>query len=266
MQFLKAHYEKIILSIVLMGLAAAAALMPMKVSQEREKEEARKAELIGKKVIPFPTIDLSTNLAALDRLDKTEHLKLAGEHNLFNPVRWQRRPDGGIQKGATTGLNAVKITNITPLKLKVFFDGVTGDPGNLRYVIAVVKETERPGKQPRTTTKGGSTTFFVLDDIEGPPENPTAVKLTLKKPDGTKEKDPIIVTPQQPYERVIAYSADLSYEPEQLVKKSLRVRDEITFGGETYNVVAITPNEVVLSAKSNKKQTPIEFKPPEMNK
>ena len=50
MQFLKAHYEKIILSVVLLGLLAAAALMPMKVSAEREKEEQRKEVLLPKAV------------------------------------------------------------------------------------------------------------------------------------------------------------------------------------------------------------------------
>ena len=41
MQFLKAHYEKVILSIVLVGLAALAALMPLRVAQERERQDAR---------------------------------------------------------------------------------------------------------------------------------------------------------------------------------------------------------------------------------
>lgn len=266
MRFLKAHYEKIILSIVLLGLAAAAALMPMKVSAEREKEDARKTELIGKKVAPFPPIDLSSNVAALERLDQPEHLKLAGEHNLFNPVRWQRLPDGRIQKGASVGLNAVKIINITPLHLRVFFDGVTGEAPNFKYIISEIRENERAAKQPRTAVKGQENTWFKLEDVEGPPENPTAVKLTLKPTANTKEKDPVIVGPQQPYERIIGYSADLQYEPDNLIKKNLRVHDDITFGGETYNVVAITQNEVVLSAKSNKKQTPIEFKPQETNK
>jgi hypothetical protein len=40
----------------------------------------------------------------------------------------------------------------------------------------------------------------------------------------------------------------------------VKVKDELNFGGETYNIVAITANEVVLSAKSNKKQTVLEFK------
>jgi len=37
----------------------------------------------------------------------------------------------------------------------------------------------------------------------------------------------------------------------------------LNFGGETYNMVAITENDVTISAKSNKKQTTLEYKPPQ---
>jgi hypothetical protein len=258
MRFLKAHYEKIILSIVLLGLAAAAALMPMKVSEERRKEEDRKMQLIGKKVNPFPPIDMSTNQQTLARLDKPEKVKLSGEHNLFNPVRWQKTPTGDLIKGSVAGLNAVKITAINPLKLKIAYDGTSGSTqeNNLKYVIGVTKETDRSGKQRRTATPGTANPIFKLESINGPPENPTDLTILL-----SKETEPITITPTQPYERVIGYSADLDYPPENLKKKNLRVKDELSFGGETYTVVAITQNEVVLSAKSNKKQTTIELKP-----
>ncbi|MGV3773072.1 MAG: hypothetical protein ACO1QB_09240, partial [Verrucomicrobiales bacterium] len=60
MEFLKQHYEKIILSVVLLGLAAAAALMPMKVSEEKEKETARKEQLMPSTVKPIDEVDIST--------------------------------------------------------------------------------------------------------------------------------------------------------------------------------------------------------------
>src|SRR6188508_3029863 len=99
MQFLKTHYEKIVLSIVLLGLAAAAAFMPMRVSQEREKEEERQTILLPRTVKPLQPIDFTTNASSLARLDQPMRIKMGGEHNLFNPVRWQKRPDGGVIKG-----------------------------------------------------------------------------------------------------------------------------------------------------------------------
>jgi hypothetical protein len=65
MEFLKKHYEKLILSVVLLGLAAVAAGLPLKVNQEKEKEEARKNDLINPTVKPFPPVDLATNKVVL---------------------------------------------------------------------------------------------------------------------------------------------------------------------------------------------------------
>src|SRR6478672_10371945 len=98
MQFLKAHYEKIILSIVLVGLAALAALMPMRVAQERERQDAREAEITKRPVKEYQPLDLSSNLGVLSRLEQPARLRFSGDHNLFNPVRWQKRADGGVIK------------------------------------------------------------------------------------------------------------------------------------------------------------------------
>ena len=85
--------------------------------------------------------------------------------------------------------------------------------------------------------------------MAGPPEAPTALTLLLEG-----DKEPITITKEKPYERVVGYSAELFYEPEKL-KKTVKVKDDMTFGGETYNIVAIDRNEVTVSARSNKKQT-----------
>src|SRR5262245_60360567 len=112
MEFVKAHYEKIILSAVLLGLAAAAALMPIKVSQEKQRAEERQSSIINRKVDPLKQIDLTTNAIMLARLEQPVKFKYGGEHNIFNPVRWQKRPDGGLLKGSETGVNALKVTDI----------------------------------------------------------------------------------------------------------------------------------------------------------
>jgi hypothetical protein len=249
MEFLKTHYEKVILSVVLIGLAAAAAWMPIKVSSEREKEDQRKAELIGRKVEPIKPLDLSTNEAVLVRLAQPTRLKLQGEHNLFNPVRWQKLPDGSLLKAKELGLNALRINEIKPLMLRVEYEGTTGTGADLKHLIAVTKETERPGPQKRTAGVGQKNPLFKLLEVAGPPEAPTSLTLLLEG-----DKDPITISKEKPFERVMGYSADLSYEPEK-IKKTVKVKDDISFGGETYNIVAIDRNEVTVSAKSNKKQT-----------
>src|SRR5688500_20190073 len=91
MQFLKAHYEKVILSVVLLGLLAAAALMPMKVSQERQNEEQRKEVLLPKAVKPMNPIDLTTNKQFVASVEQPKRVDLAGEPNVFNPDGWQKK-------------------------------------------------------------------------------------------------------------------------------------------------------------------------------
>src|SRR4051812_9121359 len=129
MDFLKKHYEKLILSVVLLGLAAVAAWLPIKVKQEKEKEEERKASLIGAAVKPYPPIDLTTNQQVLAKVKTPIKFDIAGKHNLFNPVPWQQRPNGEVIKiktGNEVGLPALEVTGINPLQMVVTFDGVVG--------------------------------------------------------------------------------------------------------------------------------------------
>jgi hypothetical protein len=66
---------------------------------------------------------------------------------------------------------------------------------------------------------------------------------------------------------VDGYTADLKYDPETRRWLNLRVgaggpgTPAISVEGESYIVVAINENEVVLSAKSNNKKTSLPYKP-----
>jgi hypothetical protein len=261
MEFLKQHYEKLILSVVLLGLAAAAALMPMKVSQEKDKETERKEQLIPKTVKPIEEVDITTNKMILQQLDHPPDLQLSGGHNVFNPVKWQKRPDGSyikIQTGEEVGLNAWKVTEITPLVLRVTFDDVL-NPGadNQKYQVSLLRETEKnPRPNIRTAAVGDKNNIFSIQEVKGPAENPTAIVVLL-----AGEKQPITVSRGKPYERIIGYSANLFYEAEKLPRKSVRAKDKFIVGGETYNIVAINANEVVMSVESNKKQRVLQYSP-----
>lgn len=257
MQFLKKHYEKIILSLVLLGLAAAAALMVVKVSQEGEKEAQRLQDEQKGKAKKFPPIDLTTNKVTLERLSKPRPVVLAGEHNLFNPVPWEKTPDGTIRKKRTgsEGVGALVVTSIVPLNLIVTFDDVTGTNDNVKYLISVLRETDKaPHKTTRQAIKGSKNNMFTVLDVKGETNAPSAIVLSLEG-----DKEPISVSREKPYTKVVGYAADVRYDPDLMVRKGLKAKDVITFGGEIYNIVAITPTEVVVSAKSNSKQTAIKF-------
>lgn len=258
MQFLKAHYEKIILSVVLLGLAAAAALMPLKVSEERDREEERKRTLLPQAVKPLTPIDVTTNAQSLAKVAEPERVVLAGEHNVFNPVRWQRNQDGSIYRARDAGPGALKILEIRPLHLRVEFDQVAGEPPNIRYRLLVLNEVQRGGRAtPRDAGVGDRNNMFTIEKVIGDEANPEALQVLL-----AGDKEPVRITKQDPYQRVIGFTADIQHPVEKRTWNNQKVKDELTFGGETYNIVAITPEEVVLSAKSNKKQTVLEIDPP----
>ena len=72
--------------------------------------------------------------------------------------------------------------------------------------------------------------------------------------------DLAVITKDQPFKRVDGYMADIKYELEKKAWKDRRVGANLVFNGEEYNIVAINQNEVVLSAKNQKKWT-IKYNP-----
>jgi hypothetical protein len=81
--------------------------------------------------------------------------------------------------------------------------------------------------------------------------------------------DLLALSKEKPIRRVDGHMADFNYPPEP-TKKWTNVRvgagapgtaPQIVIAGESYIVVAITKNEVVLSAKSNNKKTPRPYTP-----
>jgi len=267
MQFLKKHYEKILLSVVLLGLAGAAAALPWQVSHERDRlEEIRRNLTVKVKAKPFKPLDdwLSTNKTVMARLQNPLNLELSGPHNLFNPVQWKKRPDGGIvpiRFGSEIGPGAVKIAQIKELFLTVTFDGAAqaATPGEpVKYHITIRKDTDSNARADSRTVSMSTPHLNIFDlvTVQGPTNEPTALVLKLKD-----DFEPITVTREKPYARIIGYSADLSYPPSKQnfphkkTGDSLKLEDD----PETYKIVAITRNEVVLSADSNKRRTILRY-------
>lgn len=254
MDFLKKHYEKIILSVVLLGLAVVAAMLPMKVSQEKAREEERKNSLLGGAVKPFPPIDLSTNEAVLAKVKTPIKFEIAGKHNLFNPVLWKKRPDGQlikVQTGNEVGVGAVVVRAIEPLHMIVQFDEVSISGKDIKYQVSVIRETERNPRAARTIGVGQPTPLFTIRDIKGPPENPTELQVLVQG-----ESQPVPVAKEKPFKRIIGYQATLDYPLTGVTNKVVKKGDTFVLPDETYNIVAITPDTVIFEAKSNRKQTP----------
>jgi hypothetical protein len=168
-------------------------------------------------------------------------------------VKWQRQPNGEllkIQTGKEVGPDRMVASKITPLKLTISLDRVA-DAGS--YYLGVTREAaERPvdrRKRQFFAKAGEKTPVFTLKEIKGDPANPTELRLEL-----IENGESVTVSKDKPYERIDGYEADLLYSVENKPFNNVRVGSKITFAGETYNIVAINPNEVVLSAQLNDKK------------
>ena len=120
MDFLKKHYEKVLLGVVLVGLAVGAALLPWMISKERDLERAKADEIIiyylrkdaaygnwGFWIWAAPGGDGGANLGKLHESDVGQFiggmLSDANRHNIagqlmplvtfqVTPIRWYAHP------------------------------------------------------------------------------------------------------------------------------------------------------------------------------
>jgi hypothetical protein len=183
-------------------------------------------------------------------------------NRLFNPLAWQKAVDGRLIKVDATNVGpyAVTITKMTPLYLKLTLDSVTPMDTGTRYVVGIEKEAAVNPRERTKTQKYCSLNTknetFTLRDVKIPPDNPTNVAVVLELND-TRQR--VEVSKEQPFRRIDGYMVDLKYAPESKTWNARRVGAPLSFGGEDYNIVAITENEVVLSAKSNQKKWTIKY-------
>ena len=258
MDFIKKHYEKVLLGVVLLGLTVAVAALPFIVSSKREKLTAMTITLMDPKIKPLTNVNVKVLDEVLQRAPQAVHWDFTHSDNfLVNPILWQKSGEGVLKKGEARkqGPEVLEILNITPLYLRLAFDSASGTG----FFINFTNEIAAPGKQKsgqRLAQKNVKGDYFTLRDVQGPPENP---QLSLEL---ASDGQVVTVGPGQPFERIEGYEADLKYPLESgKTWKRLRRDSSLNFAGETYKIVAITSSNVVISADQNKKKTTITYKP-----
>lgn len=257
MDLLKKHWEKILLGVVLVGLAGVALWLPFKIGAERHALQEVRDRLLAPRVEELPPLSFTEAEALLARAQTRLNLDFGTGHRVFNPVLWQRRPDGTpfkVETGREVGPDAVVPVRTSPLFTILTLDSVTTNEAGARYAIGLERQAAtRPvdrRKRQQFLSVGQKTEFFTLRSVRGPAADPEAVVLEW---DETGEE--MVVGRNLPFRRVDGYLADLRYPPENRLWSNRRVGDRLTFGGEEYNIVAITETEVVLSARSGKRTT-----------
>ena len=263
MEFLKNNYEKVILSVVLLGLAVAAVLLLTSVDAEKRALEETQSGVLRAKPKVMKEVNLATNETVLQRLVKPAELQLAGEHNLFNPVPWQRMPDGRLiplRTGREMGAGALSIVTITPLYLRIEYEGVSGTGDTTQYRFKVTREAERTASKrvPSTLSAkavGSKNNVFVLTDMK-PKDDPSIMTLEL-----VADKEQAVVTKDKPYASVAGYTASLKYDPEKLTFLNKRLGDTLVFAGDTNKIIDITATNVTVQAISTTKRTTVDYTP-----
>ena len=259
MDFLKKHYEKILLGVILLGLVATAVLLPLMIISDHDDLEKKRTVIINRTPKPLEPVDLTVESNAIQRLQSPYNLDFETTNKLFNPVQWQRAVNGNLIKLASGDESrAVIITQITPLYLVLVLDSVETSESGARYIIGVERQaaatpSQRVRRQHYSSLNEKNETFTIRA-VKGPPENPTQLVLGL-----TDTGEEAVLSKDKPFRRVDGYMADLKFDPEGKKWLNQRVGSSLKFGDDEYNIVAINQNEVVLSANSNQKKTTLTY-------
>jgi hypothetical protein len=261
MQFLKKHYEKILLGIVLAGLIGVLVFMLFYIAADKQAMADNENSLINAPVKPLPDLDLTTNSAAMTRLQSAYVLDFETGNKVFNPFDWQKKPDGQMAKKITNIARVAVVTNITPLYLILSLDSITTNELGSRYVIGVERQAaptaSKRRRQQRYVSLGEKPNdTFALLEVKGPPGNPEALQIKL-----LDSGESVTVTREKPFRRVDDYMADFRYDPEKKTFRARRSGDKVSFGGTDYVVFEVNQNELILSDQSNQKKTSLPFTP-----
>lgn len=257
MQFLKKHYEKIVLGVVLLGVAATSLLLTMRAGDERQKLAEQLQQKVGGKQKPLKPVELAGSMVSLERLSKASVVTLSGEHKSFNPGTWIRKADATIapvgDKGGR-GAEGLKLTATHPLNLSVTYASIagTGEPYRYQFVVAGDYEKQPAKRRPKTIslTEGTKNDLFVLREVRGPKDNPTEVVIEV-----LSGNERVTLTKDKAYTKGMDFAADLRYEAENKNFTAKRADESLMLSGVAYKIVAIQKDELVVSAPNQVRTT-----------
>lgn len=270
MEFLKSHYEKLILGLTLLLLAAGAVVLVFEAGSVQEELDGYRKTIVesdGKR----PTVDDSkARREALELVARPPQTDFVKVHRVFNPDTWYMDTNGNLIAGTNVGVTRLTVQSITPQLLKLWFEGLgSTNAGRESVKVSVIKEFARTpldqGKKSLTLSLSSTNLVNTLDNVSGlkvfareiggTPEAPE-VKLELIEPG----KDPLkfTVSKAQGFTNVFEYIAFIVYPVESnFVWRAARKGQPLVFAGDTNIVVEITATNVVVRANSNDKTTTV---------
>jgi len=264
MAFLKKHYEKVLLGLMLAGLIGVLVFMLFYIAADTADMTNKRLSYINPPVHALTNLDTTLLDSALLRSKSPYYLDLETTNKVFNPMEWQKSLDGKLILAATrTGSQVAEVTNIAPLNLVIALDSVMTNELGVRYVILVERQAATTAAARHAARhyvskddKPNAKDPFSLVAVKGPPENPDALVLKL-----TDTGESITLSLGKPFQRVDGYMADFRYDPERKAFHNRRVGDKVAFGGVDYVIVEVNKNELILQDQSNQKKTSLPFVP-----
>ncbi len=266
MQFLKNHYEKLILSLVLIGLAAAAVVLMMKVGGIKDDLEKVSLTRSSGSGTPLQPLERDTLSAKLELAKNPLAVDLGHPNLVFNPVVWKKTASDSVfpdRDGKSTGEGAVEVTSIVAKNLIIELVRVTGTEERPRYEFGITAEGAPERKNQRQKKKGvyagdtgeyrnypesGTNFVFTLKEVQGAALEPTSLILEVEG-----EEMPVVITPDEPFKKVMLHVANMVHRQtrEQYVQKTKG--DSIVIEGEVFNIIAVSATQVVIESASGKR-------------
>jgi hypothetical protein len=263
MEFLKKNYEKILLGLVLLGLVGGLVVLPFIIKADNDAVIAVTQPILHGKSKPLPDVDLGREDTVMQRVGGAYNLDLDSTNKVFNPITWQKARDGSLVplRASDYGIPALVVTAINPLYLTITLVSVETNELETNYTVQIERPTSGKVAARRirhaVSLAQPKNSDFTLQQIQGSPADPTELDLKL-----ADSGDVVQVFKNKPYQRVDGYTVDLKYPPENnRAFNNLHTGITISFGGDTYTIVDIKANEVVLSAESNQKRYTKPFSP-----
>ena len=255
MEFLKKHYEKMLLGAVLLGLAGAVVFLYFRVESEKAEDKGNSDKVTHPKITVLAEMDASGVQNVLKRATTPVSMDLAAPHKVFNPVPWQRNGEH-LERFSSTNFGplAVVVTKLNPLNLELTLDSISVEDNAAKFFVSVKKEaavnvSER-SKRQTVCRVGEKNATFAVKAVEGPAESPTNVVVELNDSGETA-----VLSKEKPFQRVDGYTVDLRYPPDKAwSNRRVGASIQLGFNNEEYTIVAINPTELTLKAKSNDKK------------
>lgn len=274
MEFLKNHYEKIVLSVVLAGLVGAVVVLILMAVDMRGVLQADPTN-VSRTVSKVTPVDSTNYLVLLSNVTNPPVVNFDAGHKIFNPDKLMEGTNGQLFTTKDVGVNKLQILKIVPLDLILFphlrgsaerpglYLGVKTDYEPPPYNRIMIPNSVTAGKElkfGRTVTRDKGFKIHVTD-VAGDPKAPDTVRIGLEFSVAGNVLTNLSLTMSNEWRHTVEYAADLAYPPENLPYPDSRVGRQMLFAGETNTILEIRAEGITVKEESTEKRTSLLYKP-----